>query len=200
MVAVIGDIGAGKSSLLYSLLGEMKFPVNNRPRVTINGSMSLVTQKPWIVNDTVRNNIIFGKEYNRKKYQDVVHFASLKRDFELFTHGDKTMIGEKGSTLSGGQKARISFARALYSESDILLLDDLLSAVDVHVGKFMMTETLLKYASDKTRILVTHALYYLKYVDKVIIMEGGRVVDQGSYEKIRNSTRFREIYESMMKD
>jgi len=95
----------------------------------------------------------------------------LKRDFELFTHGDKTMIGEKGSTLSGGQKARISFARSLYSESDILLLDDLLSAVDVHVGKFMMTETLLKYAKDKTRILVTHALYYLKYVDKVLIME-----------------------------
>ena len=101
--------------------------------------MSLVTQKPWIVNDTVRNNIVFGKEYNRKKYQDVVHYACLKRDFELFTHGDKTMIGEKGSTLSGGQKARISFARSLYSESDILLLDDLLSAVDVHVGKFMKT-------------------------------------------------------------
>ncbi len=146
MVAVIGDIGAGKSSLMYSLLGEMKFPTDeNKPRVTINGSMSLVTQKPWIVNDTVRNNIIFGLDYNRKKYQDVVHYACLKRDFELFTHGDKTMIGEKGSTLSGGQKARISFARALYSESDILLLDDLLSAVDVHVGKFMMTETLLKY-------------------------------------------------------
>ncbi len=91
------------------------------------------------------------------------------------------MIGEKGSTLSGGQKARISFARSLYSESDILLLDDLLSAVDVHVGKFMMTETLMKYAKEKTRILVTHALYYLKYVDKVIIMEEGRIVEQGNY-------------------
>lgn len=82
MVAVIGDIGAGKSSLMYSLLGEMKFPTDeNKPRVTINGSMSLVTQKPWIVNDTVRNNIIFGLDYNRKKYQDVVHYACLKRDF-----------------------------------------------------------------------------------------------------------------------
>ena len=110
------------------------------------------------------------------------------------------MIGEKGSTLSGGQKARISFARSLYSESDILLLDDLLSAVDVHVGKFMMTETLLKYAKDKTRILVTHALYYLKYVDKVLIMEAGRVVEQGNYDKIRNSARFRSIYDAMMKD
>lgn len=124
----------------------------------------------------------------------------MKRDFELFTHGDKTMIGEKGATLSGGQKARISFARSLYSESDILLLDDLLSAVDVHVGKFMMTETLLKYSKDKTRVLVTHALYYLKYVDKVLIMEDGRIVEQGSYEKLKNSARFKEIYSAMMKD
>lgn len=92
------------------------------------------------------------------------------------------MIGEKGATLSGGQKARISFARALYSDSDILLLDDLLSAVDVHVGKFIMTETLLGYCKSKTRVLVTHALYYLKYVDKVLLLEDGRIVEQGSYE------------------
>ena len=95
---------------------------------------------------------------------------------ELFTNGDKTMIGEKGATLSGGQKARISFARSLYSESEILLLDDLLSAVDVHVGKFLMTETLLQYCRSKSRVLITHALYYLKYVDKVLIMEEGKIV------------------------
>lgn len=110
------------------------------------------------------------------------------------------MIGEKGATLSGGQKARISFARSLYSNSDILLLDDLLSAVDVHVGKFMMTETLMQYAKSKTRILVTHALYYLKYVDKVLIMEEGKIVEQGNYETIKNGTRFKEIFNSMMKD
>jgi ABC-type bacteriocin/lantibiotic exporter with double-glycine peptidase domain len=81
------------------------------------------------------------------------------------------MIGEKGATLSGGQKARVSLARALYSNSDILLLDDLLSAVDVHVGKYLMTETLLNYSKSKTRVLVTHALYYLKYVDRIFILE-----------------------------
>lgn len=81
------------------------------------------------------------------------------------------MIGEKGATLSGGQKARVSLARALYSNSDILLLDDLLSAVDVHVGKYLMTETLLHYSKPKTRVLVTHALYYLKYVDRIFILE-----------------------------
>ena len=106
----------------------------------------------------------------------MIKYACLERDFELFTHGDQTMIGEKGATLSGGQKARISFARALYSNSDILMLDDLLSAVDVHVGKFMMTETLLNFCRSKTRILITHALYYLKYVDKVFLMEEGHIV------------------------
>lgn len=110
---------------------------------------------------------------------------------ELFTHGDKTMIGEKGATLSGGQKARISFARSLYSDSDILLLDDLLSAVDVHVGKFILKESLLKFCAEKTILLVTHAIYYLKYVDKILIMEGGRIVEQGSFDKLKNSARFK---------
>lgn len=103
------------------------------------------------------------------------------------------MIGEKGATLSGGQKARISFARSLYSDSDILLLDDLLSAVDVHVGKFILKESLLKFCSQKTILLVTHAIYYLKYVDKILIMEGGRIVEQGSFDKLKNSARFKEI-------
>lgn len=201
MVAIMGDIGSGKSSLMYSLLGEMKFKENlPKPRVAVNGTISLVTQKPWIINDTVRNNILFGKPYNKKKYEEIIHYACLKRDFELFTHGDRTMIGEKGATLSGGQKARISFARSLYSESDILLLDDLLSAVDVHVGKFLMTESLLQFQRSKTRVLITHALYYLKYVDKVLIMENGKIVEQGSYEVIRNSNRFKDIYSNMMKD
>ena len=110
------------------------------------------------------------------------------------------MIGEKGATLSGGQKARISFARSLYSNSDILLLDDLLSAVDVHVGKFMMTETLMKFTKSKTRILVTHALYYLKYADKVLIVEDGKIVEQGTYDVIKNGTRFKDMYATMMKD
>lgn len=82
MVAIIGDIGSGKSSLMYSLLGEMKYKTTGaKPKVTVNGTMSLVTQKPWIVNDTVRNNILFGKDYDRKKYREVINYACLKRDF-----------------------------------------------------------------------------------------------------------------------
>jgi ABC-type multidrug transport system fused ATPase/permease subunit len=199
-VAFIGDVGSGKSSLLYSLLGEMKFPKNRpRPQLKINGKISLVTQKPWIVNATVRENITFGMEFDLRKYEEVIHYASLSRDLELFTHGDQTMIGEKGATLSGGQKARISFARSLYSESDILLLDDLLSAVDVHVGKFLVKEALMKYVVKKTRVLVTHALYYLKYVDKIYILEAGEIVDAGDYDKIRSTKRFQAIYANLTK-
>jgi ABC-type multidrug transport system fused ATPase/permease subunit len=201
LVCIVGGIGCGKSSLLYSLLGEMKFKESlGRPKVTVNGTMSLVTQKPWIVNDTVRNNIVFGERFDPVRYKETIKYACLERDFELFTHGDQTMIGEKGATLSGGQKARISFARSLYSNSDILLLDDLLSAVDVHVGKFMMTETLMKYTQSKTRILVTHALYYLKYADKILMVEDGKIVEQGNYEVIRNSSRFKDMEAAMMKD
>ena len=200
LVCIVGGIGSGKSSLLYSLLGEMKFKESlGRPKMTVNGTMSLVTQKPWIVNDTVKNNIIFGERFDPARYKETIKYACLERDFELFTHGDQTMIGEKGATLSGGQKARISFARSLYSNSDILLLDDLLSAVDVHVGKFMMTETLMKYTQSKTRILVTHALYYLKYADKVLMLEEGKIVEQGSYDVIKNCSRFKDMYAAMMK-
>ena len=201
LVCIVGGIGCGKSSLLYSLLGEMKFKESlGRPKLTVNGTMSLVTQKPWIVNDTVRNNIVFGERFDPLRYKETIKYACLERDFELFTHGDQTIIGEKGATLSGGQKARISFARSLYSNSDILLLDDLLSAVDVHVGKFMMTETLMKYTQSKTRILVTHALYYLKYADKILMVEDGKIVEQGNYEVIRNSSRFKAMESAMMKD
>lgn len=199
-MAFIGDVGSGKSSLMYALLGEMKYPKNlPRPQLKINGKMSLVTQKPWIINATVRENITFGKEFDLRKYEEIVHYACLKRDFELFTHGDQTMIGEKGATLSGGQKARISFARSLYSDSEVLLLDDLLSAVDVHVGKFLVKEALMKFAKDKTIILVTHALYYLKYVDKIYILESGAIVDSGDYDKIRATQRFQIIYANVTK-
>lgn len=92
-VAIIGGIGAGKSSLMYSLLGEMKHKDNPKPVVTINGSISLVTQKPWIVNDTVRNNIVFGEQWSESRYREVLKYACLERDLELFTHGDQTMIG-----------------------------------------------------------------------------------------------------------
>jgi len=132
LIAVVGSVGSGKSSLLYSVLGELnKF----KGKININGSLSYVPQQAWIQNATVKENILFGKAFDKKFYDQVVTCCALKPDFNILAAGDQTEIGEKGINLSGGQKQRISLSRAVYSDSDIFLLDDPLSAVDAHVGK-----------------------------------------------------------------
>jgi len=132
LMAVVGQVGCGKSSLLSGTLGEMhKF----KGTINIDGSVAYVPQQAWILNTTLRNNILFGKEYNEGFYNQVLTACALKPDIEILPAGDQTEIGEKGINLSGGQKQRISLARAVYSQADIYILDDPLSAVDAHVGK-----------------------------------------------------------------
>ncbi|XP_031505871.1 ABC transporter C family member 13 [Nymphaea colorata] len=130
----IGKFGSGKSSVINALLGEMNSESSN---ITLNGSIAYANQVPWVINDTVRNNILFGRPYDEKKYRETLHFSHLEADLLLFGNGDSTVIGERGSTLSGGQRARISLARTLYSEADIYILDDVLSALDAHVSSFI---------------------------------------------------------------
>ncbi|KAL4454971.1 hypothetical protein ABPG74_006353 [Tetrahymena malaccensis] len=203
LVAIIGDVGCGKSSLLQSVIGEMKYDDQNElnmPKVEINGDISLVNQKPWILNATVKDNIIFGFPFDEDKYEQCVKYACLKSDFKVLIDGDQTQIGEKGVNLSGGQKARVSLARSLYSNSSILLLDDILSAVDVHVGKYIVQECLLKYKKNTTRILATHALHYLKYMDYIYFMKDGQIILEGDYQYIQETAEFKYIYEKFMKD
>ncbi len=131
-MAVVGSVGSGKSSLIYSVLGELnKF----KGEINVNGSLSYVPQQAWIQNATVKENILFGKIYDKQSYDKIITCCALKHDFSILAAGDQTEIGEKGINLSGGQKQRISLSRAVYSDSDIFLLDDPLSAVDAHVGK-----------------------------------------------------------------
>jgi ATP-binding cassette subfamily C (CFTR/MRP) protein 1 len=106
---------------------------------------------------------------------------------------EKTMVGEKGINVSGGQKARLNLARALYSNRDIYLFDDIISAVDVHVGNFIVRETVLNYLQDKTRVMVTHAIMYAKYADYIVVMKKGEVVEKGTYEQVRDSPYFKEV-------
>jgi ABC-type multidrug transport system fused ATPase/permease subunit len=129
----VGSIGSGKSSLLSALLGEM-YKLNDG-KINVNGSIAYVAQQAWIQNATIRENILFGRDYNEHFYNKIINACSLVTDFDIMPQRDKTEIGEKGINLSGGQKQRISLARALYSKADIYLLDDPLSAVDAHVGK-----------------------------------------------------------------
>lgn len=129
LYAVIGMVGSGKSSFLSAILGEISLPEG---QVKVNGGISYASQEAWVFGATVRQNILFGQSYERQRYQKVIKACALIRDFKQFPQGDQTVVGERGSSLSGGQKARINLARALYRQSDIYLLDDPLSAVGDH--------------------------------------------------------------------
>ncbi len=138
LMGVIGPVGAGKSSLLMALLNEM--PNVTSGSIDINGSVFYVSQEPWIFSATIKENILFGKEWAKDKFNAIVNACSLSEDLKVLANGKDTLIGEKGVNLSGGQRARISLARALYSDADIYLLDDPLCAVDANVAKHLYSE------------------------------------------------------------
>jgi len=129
LYAVIGMVGSGKSSFLSAILGEI---ILTHGQVKINGDISYSSQEAWVFGSNIRQNILFGQPYYRHRYEKVIKACALQCDFKQFPQGDQTIVGERGSSLSGGQKARISLARALYRQSDIYLLDDPLSAVSNH--------------------------------------------------------------------
>ena len=139
LVAVVGAVGSGKSSLALALLGEV-------PRVdgtfSTYGRVAYASQSAWILSGTVRNNILFGMPFDRVRYDRIVRACALDRDFANFPDGDATAIGERGVTLSGGQRARISLARALYFDADVYLLDDPLSAVDARVSRILFDQAI----------------------------------------------------------
>ncbi|EIW68338.1 hypothetical protein TREMEDRAFT_32323 [Tremella mesenterica DSM 1558] len=184
LTAIVGAIGSGKSSLLQGLMGEMR---RTDGKVTFSGSTALCAQTPWIQNATVRENIVFGQQWDEERYWAAVRDASLEADLELLEDGDGTEIGEKGINLSGGQKQRVNIARAIYFNADIIALDDPLSALDAGVGKAVFFNAIVGALSGKTRILVTHALHFLPYVDHIILMDEGRVAEQGTYRELKAS-------------
>lgn len=182
-VIITGTIGTGKSSLLAAISGMMH---RVSGRVITAGSV-LSAGQPWVQNATVRDNITFGKPFDSQWYHDVVTACSLQRDFDILPAGDLTEVGERGITLSGGQKARINLARAVYNNPDIILLDDVLSAVDAHVGKYIMENCICGLMVKKTRILATHQLAMLKFADKVIFLDGSGEAVMGSVVELRAS-------------
>ncbi|XP_071763895.1 ATP-binding cassette sub-family C member 3 isoform X3 [Centroberyx gerrardi] len=185
LLAVVGHVGCGKSSLISALLGEME---KLEGEVSIRGSVAYVPQQAWIQNNTLRDNILFGKPYNEQKYRCVLEACALTPDLEVLPGGDMTEIGEKGINLSGGQRQRVSLARALYSEADVYLLDDPLSAVDAHVAKHIFDNLIGPEGAlqGKTRILVTHGISFLPQVDNIMVMVEGRVSEMGSYQELLN--------------
>uniref|UniRef100_M4AG65 Canalicular multispecific organic anion transporter 1-like n=1 Tax=Xiphophorus maculatus TaxID=8083 RepID=M4AG65_XIPMA len=200
LVAVVGAVGSGKSSLMSALLGEMH---STKGFINIRGSLAFVPQQAWIQNATLRDNILFGSPYEEQRFEDVLEACALGPDLKLLSAGDLTEIGEKGINLSGGQKQRVSLARAAYSEADILLLDDPLSAVDSHVGKHLFDKVIgpKGILQNKTRVLVTHGISFLPYVDEVVVLVNGQVSEVGSYQSLRASKgAFSEFLDTYAKE
>jgi ATP-binding cassette subfamily C (CFTR/MRP) protein 1 len=181
LTAIVGSVGSGKSSLLSGLLGEMK---KLQGEVGISGSLAYCPQQAWIQNATVKQNILFGLPYDEEKYRNAVKMCSLEHDIEILPSGDNTEIGERGINLSGGQKQRVSLARALYFSADTVLLDDVLSACDAHVGKFIFDHCIQGSLAGKTRVLVTHQLQYLSHCDYIVFLKEGRIAEQGTFSEL----------------
>ncbi|KAJ3397885.1 Canalicular multispecific organic anion transporter 2, partial [Chytriomyces hyalinus] len=174
LVAIVGAVGSGKSSLLNATVGQLK-PLNPDAKVVFNGSVGYAPQTAWIMNASLRDNILFGLPFDQERYDRAIDVCALRRDLEVLAGGDMAEIGERGINLSGGQKQRVS---------SIVLLDDVLSAVDAHVGKFIFNECICGELKDRTRLLVTHQLHFVPQCDIVVTMKNGRISECGTYAEL----------------
>uniref|UniRef100_A0A8C2HRT8 ATP-binding cassette sub-family C member 5 n=1 Tax=Cyprinus carpio TaxID=7962 RepID=A0A8C2HRT8_CYPCA len=186
LLGVCGGVGSGKSSLLSALLGQMTLLGGS---VAVNGDFAYVAQQAWILNDSLRENILFGKKYIEEKYNAVLEACCLFPDIIELPYGDMTEIGEIGANLSGGQRQRVSLARALYSERPVLLLDDPLSAVDTRVGSHLFHSAIRHTAKSRTVIFVTHQLQFLPECDEVVLMKDGQIAEHGTHVQLMEKGR-----------
>lgn len=185
LVAVVGPVGSGKSSLISAILGDLE-KVDGEVQVDLTSSMAYVPQEAWILNTSFKNNIMFNKVVNEDRYQKVLDACALGPDLKTLEQGDQSEIGEKGLNLSGGQKQRVSLARAVYADTDIYLMDDPLNAVDAHVGRHIFDHIIgpKGILRDRTRVLVTNKLSVLPEVDHIFVMKDGQISESGTYEQL----------------
>ncbi|XP_067134909.1 ATP-binding cassette sub-family C member 4-like [Centruroides vittatus] len=183
LLTVIGPVGSGKTSLLMSVLGEI--PITSG-EVSVKGKISYASQEAWVFNATVRENILFGEEYEEDKYRKILHITALEKDIRLFPKRDLTVVGERGVIMSGGQKARINLARALYLNADIFLLDDPLSAVDVPVAKHIFEKCIMKYLKEKICVLVTQQIQFVNTASKILVLKKGKCEFIGNFNELKN--------------
>ncbi|KAF2894913.1 hypothetical protein ILUMI_11262 [Ignelater luminosus] len=184
LVAIIGQVGSGKSSLFNVILRELPLC---KGFLNVDGRISYACQETWLFSASIRQNILFGEPYQEDRYKTILKICALEPDLEILPYGDKTIVGEKGKILSGGQKARINLARCIYKDANIYLLDDPLSAVDIKVGKQLYEECIKKFLYNKICLLITHQLQYLKSADKIVILKEGSIIGEGNYDELQSS-------------
>merc|ERR1711871_1187976 len=181
LIGLVGAVGSGKSSIVSALLGDMD---NQKGSVLIQGSVAYVPQTPWILNSTVKDNILMESPFDEEKYTLALRLSQLEADLEQLPAGEMTQIGEKGITLSGGQKQRVSLARAIYADRDIFILDDPLSALDVHVSLKIFNDAITNHLKDKLVILVTHNIDLLPKCDRIFTVVDGTIAESGDFAKL----------------
>uniref|UniRef100_A0A8C5LMW9 ATP-binding cassette sub-family C member 5 n=1 Tax=Leptobrachium leishanense TaxID=445787 RepID=A0A8C5LMW9_9ANUR len=180
LIGICGSVGSGKSSLLLSILGQMTLL---KGTVSVAGNIAYVAQQAWIFNASLRENILFGQEYDGEIYKKTLEACSLNPDIKALPAGDLTEIGERGVNLSGGQRQRISLARALYSDRSLVLLDDPLSAVDVYVADELF-KAIKTGMQNRSVLFVTHQLQYLSECDEILFMKNGYIAEQGTHQEL----------------
>ncbi|XP_075988681.1 putative multidrug resistance-associated protein lethal(2)03659 [Anticarsia gemmatalis] len=183
LTTVVGTVGSGKSTLLQAMLKEL---TPSSGHLHTSAVIAYAAQEPWLFEASVRQNILFGQDMDLRRYKQVIKCCQLKTDLEILPHGDKTIVGERGASLSGGQRARISLARCVYQNADVYLLDDPLAAVDAKVAQAIYEECIRNFLRDKATVLVTHHVQYAKHAHNVCVMRSGKIVAQGTYHELKN--------------
>ena len=201
LTVITGPVGSGKSTLLSAIAGEISEICGT---ITFHGTLVYVPQTAWIFSGTIRENILFGQPFDETKYTVVLEACALTEDIQRFPDYDQTVVGERGEVLSGGQKARVSLARAVYADADLYLLDDPLSAVDLKVGQHIFKTCINDLLGDKTRVLTSHQEQHMREADQVIVLYKGRVLEKGSFNKLEEkgilNTTVDPLYQTIGKD
>ncbi|KAM0176295.1 hypothetical protein ACHAPF_004945 [Botrytis cinerea] len=182
LTCIVGRVGAGKSSFLQALLGDLW---KVKGQVIVHGKTAYVAQQPWVMNASVKENILFGHRFDPTFYDKTVKACALSEDFAQLPDGDETEVGERGISLSGGQKARLTLARAVYARADVYLLDDCLSAVDQHVGRHLIDNVFgsTGLLSGKTRVLATNSIPVLKEANLICLIRDTKIIERGTYDQ-----------------
>lgn len=201
LMVVIGATASGKTSFLQAILGEMPTAsptTRNGCCVNRDHPIAFAPQQPWIFNGTCRDNILFGATYDGKRYAKCLRYCQLESDFALLSDGDRTKVGEKGIALSGGQKARLCLARAVYrgEESNLFVLDDPYSALDVHVAQKVHNKVVCELLRSKSRVVVTNRIEFIPECDLLVVLDGGRIEMTGSYAEVKSKSR---VLETLLK-
>lgn len=183
LTVITGQVGSGKSTLLAAIAGEV---IQSSGDIVCSGTIAYVSQTAWVFSGTLRENVLFGEPYDEKKYTDVIEACALKEDVNRFSNGDLSFVGEHGVAMSGGQRARLNLARAVYADADVYLLDDPLSAVDAKVSEHIFDQCVCKLLKEKIIILATYAEKHMKAADQVVVLHKGSVLGKGSFNELQD--------------